>query len=249
MLKRAQFLGRLMENHLGIAVAGTHGKTTTTAMIAWLLTYLGQDPSYIIGGTAKNLGGRNAHAGKGSAFVIEADEYDRMFLGLNPDVIVVTYLEHDHPDCFPTPQVYYQAFVEFIHKPAARRDAAAFERQRRSAPAGQDAPQDAFIQTYRNRTICQLHSRKPELQWTRRVRLRRRLACRCRREIRLAHVSLQVPGEHNVRNSLAALAVIHRFVLLGDTSRNACQSRSGAGANLPAPGGALIYWAKRTASR
>ena len=73
VLKRNEFLSSLMEGRMGIAVAGTHGKTTTTAMIAWLLTSLGQDPTFISGGVLNNLG-TNAHAGKGQAFVIEADE-------------------------------------------------------------------------------------------------------------------------------------------------------------------------------
>ncbi len=84
VLKRSEYLGQWMENRLGIAIAGSHGKTTTTAMMAWTLVCLQQDPSYIIGGVSKNLGS-NAHAGQGRAFVIEADEYDRMFLGLQPE--------------------------------------------------------------------------------------------------------------------------------------------------------------------
>jgi UDP-N-acetylmuramate--alanine ligase len=75
--KRADFLGKLMENRTGIAVAGTHGKTTTTAMIAWTLSVLGRDPSFIVGGVMTNYG-TNARAGKGSPFVIDG-EYDRMF--------------------------------------------------------------------------------------------------------------------------------------------------------------------------
>jgi UDP-N-acetylmuramate--alanine ligase len=113
VLKRADFLGRLMAGKTGIAVAGTHGKTTTTAMIAWLLTALGQEPSFIVGGVLDNLG-VNARAGQGKAFIIEADEYDRMFLGLKPVVAVVTNVEHDHPDCFPTPADFQAAFVEFV---------------------------------------------------------------------------------------------------------------------------------------
>ena len=66
VLKRADFLGQMMEGRTGVAIAGTHGKTTTTAMIAWMLTALGQDPTYIIGSVAANLGA-NAHAGKGDA--------------------------------------------------------------------------------------------------------------------------------------------------------------------------------------
>ena len=112
VFKRDGFLGNLLQGYRVIAVAGTHGKTTTTAMIAWVLTRLGIDTSYIIGSNAVNLGG-NAHAGKSDLFVIEADEYDRMFLGLTPTIEVVTNLEHDHPDCYPTPADFYQAFEAF----------------------------------------------------------------------------------------------------------------------------------------
>lgn len=114
VLKRSEFLNQLVEGKRVIAVAGTHGKTTTTAMIAWILTALNQDPSYIIGGVSENLG-TNAHAGKGNDFVIEADEYDRMFLGLKPDIAVVTNVEHDHPDCYPTQADFLLAFKEFVN--------------------------------------------------------------------------------------------------------------------------------------
>ncbi len=113
--KRADFLGQLMAppEKDGIAIAGTHGKTTTTAMIAWTLYKLGADPSFIIGGVSQNFG-VNARAGKGRAFVIEADEYDRMFLGLKPRYAVVTNIEHDHPDIYPTSADFFDAFRQFI---------------------------------------------------------------------------------------------------------------------------------------
>ena len=101
VLKRADFVGEMMAGKLGIAVAGTHGKTTTTAMIAHLLVEAELDPSFIVGGIPSGLG-ENARAGQGDHFVIEADEYDGMFLGLNPRTAVVTHLEIDHPDCYPT---------------------------------------------------------------------------------------------------------------------------------------------------
>lgn len=112
IVKRDEFLGMLTTGRQVVAIAGTHGKTTTTAMVAWILTALGEDPTYIIGGVSANLGS-NAHAGQGSAFVIEADEYDRMFLGLKPRIAVVTNVEHDHPDCYPTAEDFYQAFATF----------------------------------------------------------------------------------------------------------------------------------------
>lgn len=115
VLKRADFLGTLMDGKTGIAVAGTHGKTTTTSMIAWILSALGQDPSFISGGVLANLG-VNARAGKGNSFVIEADEYDHMFLGLKPKIEVITNIEYDHPDCYPTPADFQAAFVEFMYR-------------------------------------------------------------------------------------------------------------------------------------
>jgi UDP-N-acetylmuramate--alanine ligase len=111
--KRAQFLGWLMQGAIGVAVAGTHGKTTTTAMIASILTGAGRDPSFIVGGTIADLN-TSAHAGRGLEFVIEADEYDRTFLGLTPSVTVVTNVEHDHPDCFPTFESMLDAFRAFV---------------------------------------------------------------------------------------------------------------------------------------
>jgi UDP-N-acetylmuramate--alanine ligase len=113
VFRRADFLGKFMEDKDGIAVAGTHGKTTTTAMIAFVLTELGLQPSFIVGGVLSNYG-VNARAGAGRAFVVEADEYDRMFLGLKPKIEVITSLEHDHPDIYPTFEDMAAAFESFI---------------------------------------------------------------------------------------------------------------------------------------
>ena len=114
VLKRSDFMGELTRNKKVLAIAGTHGKTTTTSMMAWVLTNLGNDPSYIIGGVSKNLNS-NAHYGKGEFFVIEADEYDGMFLGLKPFLLIITNIEHDHPDFYPTMQEYQAAFHKLVH--------------------------------------------------------------------------------------------------------------------------------------
>jgi len=111
--KRSDILGQLMQDRVGVAVAGTHGKTTTTSMIAWTLDACGLDPTFIIGGVSKDLG-TNARAGKGSAFVIEADEYDRMFMGLKPKIAVLTSLEMDHPDMFNNLDEVRALFIEFV---------------------------------------------------------------------------------------------------------------------------------------
>ncbi len=112
VLRRSAFLSDLTAGQKTIAVAGTHGKTTTTGLIAWLLARAKLDPSFIVGGTLSNFD-TNARAGSGDYFVIEADEYDRMFLGLEPAIAVVTNVEHDHPDCYPTFDAFRQAFAEF----------------------------------------------------------------------------------------------------------------------------------------
>ena len=99
VFKREHLLGAMMDGRCGLAVAGTHGKTTTTAMIAVILERLRREPTFIVGGIIAELG-TNARAGRGPHFVIEADEYDRTFYGLRPQAAVVTNIEMDHPDCY-----------------------------------------------------------------------------------------------------------------------------------------------------
>jgi UDP-N-acetylmuramate--alanine ligase len=112
VVKRADFLGEMMAGRVAVAVAGTHGKTTTSGMIATTLLVAGQDPTFIVGGQIAHLD-TNARVGAGP-FVIEADEYDRTFLGLRPTIAVVTNVEHDHPDCYPTFDEFRAAFEAFV---------------------------------------------------------------------------------------------------------------------------------------
>ncbi|MBT3669660.1 MAG: UDP-N-acetylmuramate--L-alanine ligase [Chloroflexi bacterium] len=115
VLKRIDYFRDFLSNHNTIAIAGSHGKTTTSAMVAWLLTDLNIAPGFIVGGEVENLG-KNATAGNSKYFVIEADEYDYMFWGLSPEIAVVTNIEHDHPDCFPTKESYTAAFEGFADR-------------------------------------------------------------------------------------------------------------------------------------
>lgn len=95
----AELLGQIMAERIGIAVAGTHGKSTTTAMLAYALRRCGLDPSFVVGGTVPQLGGGSA-SGSGDVFVAEACEYNRSFLNLAPRVAVVTNIEADHLDTY-----------------------------------------------------------------------------------------------------------------------------------------------------
>ena len=111
--RRPGFLAALTSGYDVVAVAGAHGKTTVTGMIAMGLLEAGLEPTYIVGGVVSNLG-TNAHAGQGPHFVIEADEYRRTFLALEPRIAVVTNVEFDHPDCFPNLGHVRLAFGEFV---------------------------------------------------------------------------------------------------------------------------------------
>ena len=112
VLRRPAFLGQMMDGKRGVAVAGTHGKTTTTAMIATILLKAECDPTFIVGGVVADLE-TNAQFGASRLFVIEADEYDCTFLSLKPHLAVITNVEHDHPDCYPTFADYRSAFESF----------------------------------------------------------------------------------------------------------------------------------------
>jgi UDP-N-acetylmuramate--alanine ligase len=113
VFKRADWLGRMMEGYEVIAVAGTHGKTTTTALLALALRDASLDPTFIAGGVIPELGS-GATVGSGRYFVVEADEYDYTFLGLRPQIAVITAVEWDHPDCFPSEETLRLAFRRFL---------------------------------------------------------------------------------------------------------------------------------------
>ncbi|MGZ4139704.1 MAG: UDP-N-acetylmuramate--L-alanine ligase [Actinomycetota bacterium] len=113
VLHRAQLLGMLMRDRRGIAVAGTHGKTTTTSMIALILQRAGLDPTFLVGGEV-NERGTNAHDGVGEWLVAEADESDGSFLWLGPEIAVVTSIEADHLDYYGTEADVRETFGAFM---------------------------------------------------------------------------------------------------------------------------------------
>ncbi len=114
VVKRKELLGPLTNNRQVIAVAGTHGKTTTTGMIAHVLQGSGLAPGYIIGSSIPGLG--FSAAGAGPHFVIEADEYDNAFWGLRPQIMVITNIDWDHPDFFPSAEAYEASFSHFVEQ-------------------------------------------------------------------------------------------------------------------------------------
>jgi UDP-N-acetylmuramate--alanine ligase len=113
-IKYAQLLGEVMQECFGVAVAGTHGKSTTTAMISYALLNCGADPSFVIGGTVPQLGG-GSRSGLGRAFVAEACEFDRSFHNLRPTVAIITNIEADHLDCYKSLDAIIESFRAFAN--------------------------------------------------------------------------------------------------------------------------------------
>ena len=231
--KRADFLGQLMAEKTGIAVAGTHGKTTTTAMLAWVLTELNRDPSFIIGSTMNNLG-VNAHAGQGDTFVIEANDYDRMFLGLKPRIGIVTNLEHDHPDCYPTFDDMYSAFTSFVDLLpddgtlivcADVKGAISMINHARNTGKAVVGYAIQGEMTIMSPNWIQARALEPNELGGYRFQVLSNLSG----QNTSSKVDLQVPGEHNVRNALAVLAVVELLGLSPQKAAEALTKFSGTG--------------------
>lgn len=197
-IKRAKLLGNLMKEKEGIAIAGTHGKTTTTSIIGHMLIENGFDPTVVVGGKMQNSQ-TNARLGKGKYFVAEADEYDRSFLTLFPKITVVTSLEEDHLDIYKdlndlkstfakfTNQTAYDGLVILNHDDRNVMELAnntAIDTQ--SFGLSEDADIIARNITFKNgRTNFEVEV-KGEIKGS---------------------IELNMPGNHNIKNALAAISV------------------------------------------
>lgn len=116
IIQRAEMLAELMRGKLGLAIAGSHGKTTTTSMLAQVLTHAGLDPTLVIGGKVDSLGGGNAKLGGSDWVVAEADESDGSFLHLPATYCVVTNIDNDHLDHYASQSAILDTFVEFVNR-------------------------------------------------------------------------------------------------------------------------------------
>ena len=199
VIPRAEMLGELMRMKFGVAVAGAHGKTTTTTMIAAVLMSAGFDPTAVIGGRVNSLGLANARWGKSEYLVAEADESDGSFLKLAPTVAVVTNMDAEHLDHYGTLDNIKRAFIDFINRipfyglavlctDNAVVQSIVPEVQKRFVTYGIGNQAQ-----YRARNIRYLGLETRYVAW--------------RGAVELGEVVLSMPGAHNVLNSLAVLAV------------------------------------------
>lgn len=199
ILTRAQALALLMKGSRSIAVAGTHGKTTTSSMLTVALQACGEDPSFAIGGTLM-ASGSNAHRGTGEFFVAEADESDGSFVEYKPLAAIVTNIEHDHVDFFHTPQAVTEVFDSFASTispegflvycaddPGSKR-LGLLERTCKSISYGISEGADLAI----DNIALQPMGASARAMWKGRV---------------IGTLELQVPGHHNLLNASACLAM------------------------------------------
>ncbi len=209
VIKRAALLGELMDLRRGIAVAGTHGKTTTSSMIAWVLAKAGRHPSYMVGGTIRGLG-PGGHWGSGEELVAEADEYDRSFLHLRPDVAVITNVESDHLEYYGSHLAIHQAFLQFALSVRPGGLLLLCD----DAPGVRGIQEGLIVAHISDGDIpygTTFYGTDDASSWqARNIEANEQggtsyIVFRDREE--LTRVSLQIPGKHNALNSLAALAV------------------------------------------
>jgi len=198
ILTRAEALALLMSESKSVAVAGTHGKTTTTSMLTVALQQAGLDPSFAIGGMI-NRGGTNAHWGSGEIFIAEADESDGSFLAYKPFGAIITNIELDHVDNFPDIESVNRIFIDFVKsiQPGG------------FLIAGIDSPGVAYLLTQIKRSDIDIFtygesadysishiSLQPTLSHARITKLGKVIG----------ELSLTIPGSHNIENATAALA-------------------------------------------
>ncbi len=198
VIPRAEMLAELMRMKYGIAVAGTHGKTTTTSMVATLLSHAGIDPTVVIGGRLDSIGS-NAKLGQGKFLVAEADESDGSFMKLSPTIAVVTNVDADHLDFYQDIHEIKATFCEFINKvPFFGLAVLCLD----------DPNLQSLIPQVKKRFVTYGLANQADFNAVDIVyREERSSFTVCHQGQALGRLSIRMPGQHNVLNALAAVAV------------------------------------------
>jgi UDP-N-acetylmuramate--alanine ligase len=202
VIQRAEMLAELMRLKYGIAVAGMHGKTTTTSMVAAVLAAGGLDPTVVVGGRVDAMGS-NARLGKSQYMVVEADESDRSFLKLSPILAIVTNIDREHMDCYRDMQDVEQAFLDFIDRVPFygmavlchdddRLRSMLPRLARRATTYGKHEDSDFRVLAGKGKCNNVKHLAHFAVEYHGRL---------------LGDFHLQVPGDHNILNATAAIAV------------------------------------------
>ena len=204
VIPRAEMLAELMRLRYGIAVAGAHGKTTTTSMVALVLERAGLDPTAVIGGRLSAFGS-NARLGRGDYMVVEADESDRSFLKLTPAIAVITNIDHEHMESYGSWDALQQAFLDFANKVPFYGTVVA---------CVDDAPVRALVPKMTRRVVT-YGFEGMEASVSGHAMALEAFGSTCRvvhtsrdgAAVDLGTLRLRVPGRHNLLNALGAVAV------------------------------------------
>ena len=219
VIQRAEMLAELMRLKYGIAIAGMHGKTTTTSMVASVLTAGGLDPTVVVGGRVGTMGGSNARVGHSDFLVAESDESDGSFLKLAPIIAVVTNIDREHLDHYPSIEAIQAAFIEFVNKvPFYGAVIVCLD----------DANVQGILPSIKRRTVTYGATAQADVEaseigcgpFTSDFRLRHRTED-------LGRFHLRVPGRHNVLNAMAAVAVAMELEVSPEVIREALAAFSG----------------------
>jgi UDP-N-acetylmuramate--alanine ligase len=221
VIPRGELLAELMRLKYGIAVAGSHGKTTTTSMIATILSHAGVDPTVVVGGKVAAMGGTNARVGKSDFLVVEADESDGSFLKLSPIFAIVTNIDREHLDHYAGIEPIRAAFVEFVNKVPFYGAAIL---------CLDDDNVQSILPEIKRRTITYGRNSQADYQpgilecgdFHSKFTLRSRNA-------ELGEFHLNIPGEHNVLNATAAIAVALELNVAPDVIREGLGKFTGVG--------------------
>ncbi len=207
VIPRAEMLAELMRLRYGIAIAGAHGKTTTTSMVAFALERAGLDPTAVIGGRLSAFGS-NARLGSGDYMVVEADESDRSFLKLSPSIAVVTNIDHEHMESYGSWENLQQAFVDFANKVPFYGAVIA---------CADDPPVRAILPRLTRRVITYALADRDatDADITGTAVTLKGFGSSCTvaqrlgdgRRVELGRLGIRVPGRHNMLNALAGIAV------------------------------------------
>lgn len=225
VIRRAEMLAEIMRFRHGIAIAGTHGKTTTTSLTASMLIEAGLDPTYVIGGKL-NSAATNAKLGEGKYFVAEADESDASFLLLQPMMAVVTNIDADHLETHDGDfERYKHSFIEFLHHlPFYGQAIICLD-----DPVNQEILNKISrpIITYGIETDADVKAKNIKCN-----------GMQCHYELvlpgtdKVTEITLNMPGKHNVLNSLAAITVAHSLGIEASNMQTALQAFDGIGRRM-----------------
>lgn len=200
VLSYPQYLGRLLAKKRGICVTGTHGKTTTTAMIGLVMLQAGLDPTIVVGSDVPSIGG-NAHSGKGEFFLAESCEYRRHFLNYSPEHLIITNIEFDHPDYFKDLEDVITAFAELALKVPANGHIYVWD----------EDPNRKFLESAAPITTFGL-SESADIRATEILFKDEKSSMRIMLKGQyVGDLDLHVAGRHNIINALATIALCHEI--------------------------------------